>query len=716
MARYGEFSYGQAMYGRDQPQPPPTFQIPTVLIDTTLSGPLNYRTKSASHKRVLLDVNGNPITASHTDPSGIGLVIIGGSIQEEENAVPRIHGTIQVENPDGVMQSLFTQGMVVSVEDRLSYPNGLTYRGSLGRLGIVNVHKKADAGHRYLELEVIQQSQVQLAFSVTGDLPAVAAPTARLLGLLGPDNVTASIEGIMAWILLQGGATAIGIEGVLRPTIAYSGTFGGRYVSAFIIAPQATAMAVMKRCMEMTGVTYYVDWDGTAVLKVAPTSSGAVQRPPIRTFAATGIDAVVTDIDPSPGVPVTQIDLLNQSTTGAPRLVSYVVPLGFGVPVPTTGSVGNVNKGQYKRFDASIFAAAAIDPYDKQTEQAKRLAWLESLAANEVTFSIPPDPFIHAGDTVILNFPTYDAVGLYWVKKMTHPLGMGKATLTGQRLFTATQLGSAVQNSQTYVWGNQTPISTFLAGSTYSPGYWLVAGPAHPELYHHTPATFEGWLRLIQWPSQGGNNLQLVLIAALNCEVLMNGNGATMSCTVKVYDETGGTPATKVVLTTLGPFNVVNNDDAWHHWVLQREAGWVGIFIDGVLKASSSAAYGLTDTSSAATYGADLYPYESVSMLRRSQFAALVTPDVTGQFSAYSWRFSRSAVYPHSNFAALTSAFNSNSYADFPQIVSVWPFLNLMELNAKPTDPPSLCISTTSNMYAACLGIDSTLGGKALPF
>jgi hypothetical protein len=712
MARYGEFYYGMAYYGQDMPVLVMSVSEASAPIEGAYGpqGPAFTRPLDAEVVHRLLDIDGNPYEVTDIDGNSTGLLVVGGSTVGRYGEIPRMSGKVALADPERQLSKLIPKGTIVMLEKLMTFPDGSTYGWNTGRLGVVAPHTPesyaVDSVTQGFEIELLQQAEIALDFMVSGNLAELALPVAQAIGLVSHEGRYASVEAIMAYLLVEGGASAVGIEGTITPTPPYSARFGDKYIIPWIITPELAAKRVMKELVKHTGVTYWIDWDGTAVLSPLPRSvMDITQQAPKRTISETDPNnAVMTSMDPSPGITHQQLALLNQSSTGSVRIIRYAMPSGSSIPVVNVG-IGNIVKGQYIRFDSSAFPPPAEDPNDKQDERAKQYALLEMLKGNEVRLSIAPDPWLREGNTVIMEFPSQEIEGLYLVKEKVDDWGMGEDQLLAQRLFTP----DGPSDDGTYVWGDQVPwleVGTWCAFVTD-----MIMGPSRPDLYNVVPATYEGWLRFNTWQKLAGNNIGTLLFHTTNVDVYVyGGTGATMNCEVRVYNDS------YVLVSTLTPFTFTNNDDQWYHWALQREAGWVGLWIDGVLKASASGSFGVV-APPIGGYSAH-QGWNTVGIMGLPIGANSITPDFTGKFAAYSWRFTRQAVYPHTNFAPLVADFRAYSYSSYPTILSIWPFLALQEIPISASDPTKVITawSSVSNLYAYVFGLRPTAGAIAPPF
>lgn len=726
MPYYGEAYYGMFYYGSDIPFEPPIalpIDSPSVITDPDIEGavgpsdPIFGRAFDSKVIHRLLDVNGVPIEITDVSGEAAGAIIDGGSITGEVGAIPRMEGRLVIIDPAGDAASLFPKGTIVIPEKILIFPDGRRYGYSYGRFGVVSnprtVESRPDSYEQRLEIEIIQQSEIVLNFSVSGNLMTQALPVATATGLLCADG-TASVEGIMAWLLVEGGASAVGVKGIIRPTPAWSMKFGTILISSYILTREMTAREVMVKLTEHTGVGYWIDWDGSAVLEAGwSTAMDLAQQAPRRKFSERDPSTALSNrVAPSPGITPEQFKLLNQNSTGLVRDVSYVVPLGGGTPIPRTGS-GPVRQGQFKRFDSALFAPPALDPNDKQDERAKQLALMESLAANEVELSIVPDPHFREGYTAILDYPSHQVNNeLFWAKRKTDDFGEGDDTVLFQRLFTTDAPGAGDVGGRSYGWGTDVPVwkvptwYPFIASGAI--------GPARPDLYNYTPSTFEGWFKLKQFQTKSGVNVASILFHTTGTVVKLSGGtaGVNASVTVNIFNDNYG------LISSLTPFTQSVNDNVWTHWALQREPSWCGLAIGGIWKASAAGTFSLNNIPIGGF--SQHLGWQSVGFMRRDDLGGdpPITPDAEGQYSSYSWRFSRYAVYPHTNFTPPAMDFRTNTPADYPVVVSVWPFLGLSEILLNPSDSFKQFVapSSVSDQYATLVGLPNVTEFIAPPF
>jgi len=717
MARWGEFNWGEALWGEDQPIVQSTSLTvgPVASIEGVANtGPQYVRTKSANHRRRIRDgLTGDIITSVHTDPSGDGRIILGGALHEQEDEAPRYSGNIIVANPDGDMEGRFAEDQVILVEDELSYPNGLVYNSNTARVGIIEIRTEGLPDEESLELIVESDSQIYLDGSFLGDLITMTEviDVARGLGMMAPDNIAPSVEAILAFLLLDGGATGIGIEGRITPTSPYTRKFGTKYLSPFTIGREEPLIDIVHRCEDMAGVTYWVDWDGTAVIKALPRNVFDIYNPPQRRYSESGPDAVVTRNRPSSRVNLERVGLFNQSTASQPRVIRYVMPPGGGIPVADASTTGMI-RGSYTRFDSTLFADPDVDP-ESQDERAMQLVFLEAQKGASVEFTIPPDPFIHAGDTVIMDFPSRSVVGLYRITSITRDLGDGDDVIVASKVFFPNEPGSGTVGGLAYAWATQVPRFALVTYLDIMPYSALITGPYRTDVYHYTPSVFEGWIKSKFWPKLAGTNIRMALLNTTNTVVVLipkggSPGGALMDCFVYVYDETGEAFNTKVVIATLGPFDVNVTENVWRHWALQRETGWVGIWVGGVLKASASGSFGLTSTGQLNYSKAK---YFNVNLMMREGEQAIIRPDTQGEIAFAGWRFTRTAIYPHTNITPPTFAsFAAYDYNSYPVVASIWPMLGLSEADGFDT-----AWSSTSPLYAVLSNLSRAAGGEDPP-
>lgn len=718
MPMYGPVRYGEALYGRDA-GPSGSGGIETLVGDKIPSaqassgmnapsaqfGPDKYFARSASHYRRLMDENGDTVLVGG-GPSFDGRIMVDGSITETIDAYPRAQGNIRVANPEGLYTSRFTEGQVILVRDDITYPNGITYGAYLGggRMGITQINQKGGVNGQDLNLTVMNAGILLLSGQYQGPLYSDAISVASQLGLMGPDGLTASVQGILAYLLILSGASAVGIEGTIVPVQSWQTRFLEglvyKYISAFDIPYKKTLAEIAKLCMDTAQCSYWVDWDGTAIIKAKPRDVFDIgQQVPIRRYSESGADVFFAQIVPSPKLSILRVEVVNQNASGTPRSVRYKIPPLGGVPILDT-STGNFIEGRYKRFEIAAIPTSPIDDATAALDaMARKLAYQESLKANTLNITTPPDPFVRAGDQVIINAPTYGAVGAYRCKSVTHPLGSGPFTAVLQRLFFPGTDGTDPIAGLT----DKIPGFQFAVPWTFMPTLAMVAGPMRPELYHVPTYTMEGFAKITSWPKSGGAWVPLSLFTSTDTAVeLTTANGTDFTVTVNAWSDGGIGPGPSGKSIT-GTFNFAwTNDGDKHHWALQRMPGWVGLFIDGVLKGSNTGVSTLTlatDQNRSAFFAPRLVSYDGASFLP-------VDAANPGAFYFWMWRFSQLKRWDFAGFTPLITGF-TNTFADYPAVPSLWTFEGL-NAAALAENGVYYAPSATSALTAALITRQST--------
>lgn len=679
MARFGEVVFGEAPFGRY----PPTTEHTIASIQATY-------VRNAAGTRV----------------PAAGTIVTGGSVTQEYGATPFATCDVEIANPGGAYNALFQQGDVITLERAVTIASGRGYTADLGRFVITGPALEADANVTRARFTGTIEAQSWLQFSVSGSLLTLAADVARRYNLLAPDNVTASVEGIMAYLMIRGGCKGVRIDGIIQPTVAYTQVVSGSYVSAFIISPALPAVAVMESAAQLAGLFYFVDQDGTGVLSVFPRDSTDVNlKGPRRQFTETGADAVVIRNRITKPRPTTQFALTNQSSTDPVVIKTYQMPAGHAFPQLNTISLDALPA---LTGDASAYSSnTTLDPFVKQAVRASQLAYAAALVGSELELTVPPDPFLQAGDLVYVKSDRLAIAGVYRIQRATHPLGRGPLTLrlteipqiTGTVTTTITTTYTADAITTTIVTsgpggsfatvitsgstannpGGATTTTTVITSGNralrwqiggnsapnVNPTAWALnisspVGPSTPytisqistnQITVGPTSTLECWFKFNAWPKDGfGSNLACELLSHPYLSVnASHVNATTVALTATYWYGISGGGSGYGAPFPLTAFNITNNDGAWHHLAVQREeGGWFGVWWDGVLKASDTSPTSPGPTP-LRTSGIFIF-YISAYFANYSYLLIPVSEANKGDFAANYLRLRSDAVYPHASF------------------------------------------------------------------
>lgn len=726
MPMYGSVRYGTALYGRDA-GPSGSGGIVTMVGDQIQSpqassgmnapsaqfGPDKYFARSASHARRLMDEDGSTILVGGGQ-SFDGTIMVDGSITETVDSFPRAQGTIRLANPGGVYTPRFTEGQVILVRDDMTYPNGLTYAAYLGggRMGITQINQRGSINGQELTLTVMNAGVLLLEGQYQGPLYQDAIVVASQVGLMGPDGQTASVQGILAYLLILSGASGVGIEGNIVPVQSWQTRFLEglvyKYISAFEIPYKRPLSELAKLCMDTAKCSYWVDWDGTAIIKAMPRDVFDIaQQTPIRRYSESGGNVFFNEIVPSPKLSILRVEVINQNASGTPRSVRYTVPPNSGVPVLDT-TTGPFIEGRYKRFEIAAIPTSPVDDATKALDaMAKKIAYQESLKANTLNITTPPDPFVRAGDQAMIDAPTYGAVGAYRYKQVTHPLGTGPFSAILQRLFFPDETNPITGLT------DKVPGFQFAVPWMFMPTLAMVAGPMRPELYHVPTYTMEGFFKVGSWTKSGGSWVPLSLFTSTDTAVqFTTADGTNFTVTVNAWSDGGIGPGFSGK-SIVGTFNFAwANDGNWHHWVLTRTLdGWLVLYIDGVVKGSATGVPALTaatDQNRSAFFAPRLMSYDGASFLD-------VDAANPGAFYFYDVRFTQAELYLRAGFGPLSGPFTDGP-SSYPGVPSLWTFLGLNSA-ALSDNGIYYAPSATSALTAALVTRQSTwLAGISPPF
>lgn len=632
-----------------------------------------------------------------------GTIITGGSVTQEYGAQPFATASIELASPAGLYNSLLTKDDVITLERSVQMANGESYAADLGRYIVGQPRKRATAKANTLSYEATQVAQSFLQYQVSGDLPALAVDVARRYGLLAPDNATASVEGIMAYLMIRGGCGSVRIDGFILPTIAYTQTASGVRVSAFVVSPAVPAVAVMEAAATLSGIHYYTDQDGTGVLAVFPRDVTDVNLTgaPVRRFMDSGGDAVVAEIEKVAPRNAPMVQLVNQTTTDAPVIKTYYMPPGHSFPhgeldgtFELTGLIGLAE-------DAAAFAKESLDPFVKQAIRAAQLTYQASLEGSSVNLKLAGvDPFLQAGKLVYIKVARANVDGVYRIQRAVHPLGRGQTELVcveivpveGTVTTTVTTTHTATGTVLTITTsGPNGSVSTQIVSppTSNNPGggspiltpsptsivtgnkaiRWQIGGAntggsvgpytqlmtarwGMPAIY--TEWTWDLWVKPRSWPIDGANvNVPLPIWVSNFLRINTAHVDAThIALTARyVYLDTGLTPP-YVNYYDLSPFNIATNDAAWHQLTVQHEAsGWFGVWWDGVLRQSGT---GTTNGPASTSY--DLDWLTLLGMIGNNAVYA-VSEAHKGDVAVNFLRLELSALHAHADFAPASAPF-----------------------------------------------------------
>lgn len=631
---------------------PPAF--PGDLYDPTV-----VRAMSAGVGIRILDENKQVMVAPGDVGTFNGRIVIGGSVVQEELTTPRIIAEIDIANPNYDYSTLFVEGMVIYLEYSLTYNNGRTYQTNLGgRLGITQIKTDRTALDNRIHLQAIQSAQLELLFYLNGDLPALARTVAATYNLLWPVGNIASVEGIMAYLAMYGGALGVRVEGSWDLTPAFTTLYAdGTYVSPWVLGEAEQGGAVMRRLADAAGVDYWTDWDSTFLIRPRPRSVQDLgNKAPVRLYRTYGKDVSMVRISPAVAVPIEQVEIINQTTAGPSSRQGFLTPPGTGQPQRTTLPVGP-QAGLYLPYNVSTYPSTAFDVNNSMARRGEQLAFDGMLRGTEAEIDIVPDPWVESGLTVELDIPVLNLQGNYWVKRSTMPLGKGPQQLFLQKIYDLTSNTGNNRAARLTIGSN---------GAVLGP-VGLVPGPGLTSRYNVFTYTFEGWMRFDVWPKLAGSNLTLQVLNTCDLDVYMTGAGSSMNCFLRVWDGT-------TLHSTLGPFSVANADAAWRHWAIQRESNYVALWIDGVLKAEFT---GSLPASGIRISPVGLFQNPNFAHPGPSEFPQYSLQELSaiGDASVYYWRFRQAAVHPRSaSFTPPTTKYSDPS-STYPTTLAIWPLL-----------------------------------------
>lgn len=610
------------------------------------------------------------------------------SVSQEFGLSGLARASVECINPSGANSSTYADGDLIRIEVAISAPGGSAYTSDLGRFRVRTpiVGRSAGSARWTLSLDCVPELEERLRFPVSGDLPVTAASVARRFGLLAPDNTTASIPGIIAYLLVTGGITAVRTKGYVVNMQAYIEATDDGYSGPWNLSPQQAAYRVLGTLEEAAGVYVYVDIDGTGVIAARPRSVFDLHAsPPVRRWADTGTDAVMRSISRKPLTQLEQVQLTNQTSLATDQII-FAMPAGQGVPIDanldTSVSARTVNTASYAPWDDDPSLAAEM--------RARQIAYDESLRAVDVRVSGTGDPGLWAGDVVRMADPTGGTEGPHLLRRITHSYpraGREKIEALAQPLNEAIASESRAIGSTTYTYGDRALL--FQIGSTASVASNVLRTgqaaihsiDAYASLVPSGSFTLEGFFLFQSWPKiAAGSNIALALLVAPACDlVLSGGSGATMTATATIYT-TGGAVA-------LSGFNVTNNGNTWIHFrmVHNAAADSFRVWLDGTLQASSTS---VTNAPSA--------QYRDVRVLSYLGAGATVSASTVGLAAVCQVRYRADAVITdNSNFTVPSTPFTDS---DSPCILH-WPCRDFAG-----SLRPEYVYSTAGNIYGRMVG------------
>lgn len=343
-------------------------------------------------------------------------IVESASVSQEFGVSGFARASVACINPSGANSAVYAEGDLIRIEVAVSSPGGGSYVADLGRFRVRAPAVGAVAGSARwtLTLDCVSELEERLRFPVSGDLPALAATDARRFGLLGPDNTTASIPGIAAYLLLTGGITAVRAT---PPTVnmqAYIEAVDDGYSGPWNLSPQQSAYRVLGTLEAAGGFYTYVDIDGTGVIAGLPRAITDLQGA-ARTWAGSGTDAVTDRLQRKTATPITQVQVTNQTSAGTDRIVFTMSP-GDSAPVEATIDPTLSTRN----FNTASYPPRADDPSDGQETRARQYAFEESLRAIGVTARAYGDPGLWAGDVIDFDFASHGAEGDHLLRRVTH--------------------------------------------------------------------------------------------------------------------------------------------------------------------------------------------------------------------------------------------------------------------------------------------------------
>lgn len=358
--------------------------------------------------------------------------ITGGSITEDIDSLPYATGSYESVGLSQIAYNLLQQGstgfvdtlLQITVQSRLGTADDyIESNVNLGRYYIEEVHRRAEPGSFGASFKLVGEAAGTLGPTVSGDLTGQALGTASGLGLVYGDR--ASIEGIAAWLLVQGGRRVRLSEGFLAvhpPTPAYQLEVDGNYIGPYSMGTRGAAQ-VLKQAMLESGIYLASDTDGTAVL--TPYADGVNTPPvsiPVRSYGYGTYDHPFAFVGPAPIAKPSSVSVIQQSALVATRTVTVSISGG-----QDTGVVRYMNH----------FRPVATDPDDHQTRRTQQFAAKFVMSAEQIEIGILDDGAVHAGDPVLIDASSHGiSPGLFMVVRANHPLGVGQyvGSLTCQRL------------------------------------------------------------------------------------------------------------------------------------------------------------------------------------------------------------------------------------------------------------------------------------------
>jgi hypothetical protein len=234
--------------------------------------------------------------------------------------------------------------------------------------------------------------------------------TAGPLGLMADGR--ASIEGIICWLLEQGGRRVRLSDGFLSvhpPTPAFQVLVDGHYVGPYSMGTRGAAQ-VLKGALLETGTYLGSDTDGTAVL--TPWADGLSAPPsatPVRSYGYGSEDHPYVFVGPAPIAKPATVSVVQQSALFATRTV-------------TVNVTGGDDAGVVRYF--GHFRPTAGDPDDHQTRRAQQYAARFVMSAEQVEIGVVADGSVHAGDPVRIDASSHGiSPGIFLVVRCVHPLG-----------------------------------------------------------------------------------------------------------------------------------------------------------------------------------------------------------------------------------------------------------------------------------------------------
>lgn len=365
-------------------------------------------------------------------PFYLNYPITGGSITEDLDSLPYATGSYDSDGLTQLDYNLLQQGatgfvgtqLQLSVVTRLGSNASYVERSvNLGRFYVEETRRRAAPGSFGCTFVLAGAAVGTMGATVAGDLTDQAGGTASRLGLMADGR--ASIEGIAAWLLEQGGRTVRLSDGFLAahpPTPAYQLDVSGAALGPYSMATR-NAVEVLKRALVESGIYIASSTDGTAILTPWPTTTNSPPATtPIRSYGYGTNDHPFTFVGPAPIAKPSAVSVIQQSTLVPTRTVTLSIADGQDV-------------GVVRYFNH--FRPTATDSDDHQTLRAQQFAARFVMSGERVEIGTLADGVVHAGDVIQIDASSHGiSMGIFLVVRAVHPLGPGsyESRLTCERL------------------------------------------------------------------------------------------------------------------------------------------------------------------------------------------------------------------------------------------------------------------------------------------